>query len=74
MIGFTRTECVDRTDSHETMEVGPFSGHRHRQVEASPQGVPERSTGPGTRLVDRSAGQAAPRALRGQPTSRPISV
>jgi len=34
-------------DSHETMEVRPFSGHRHRRGKASPQGVPGRSTGPG---------------------------
>src|SRR5271163_2459757 len=34
-------------DSHETMEVRPFSGHRHRRGKASPQGVPGRPTGPG---------------------------
>src|ERR1700727_597527 len=34
-------------DSHETITVRPFSGHRHRRGKASPQGVPGRSTGPG---------------------------
>src|ERR1700757_2689243 len=41
-------------DSHETMEVRPFSGHRHRRGKASPQGVPGRSTGPGKDTAGRS--------------------
>ena len=41
-------------DSHETMEVRPFSGHRHRRGKASPQGAPGRSTGPGKDTAGRS--------------------
>src|SRR5271154_3867630 len=41
-------------DSHETMKVRPFSGHRHRRGKASPQGVPGRSTGPGKDTAGRS--------------------
>src|ERR1700728_2191338 len=41
-------------DSHETMEVRRFSGHRHRRGKASPQGVPGRSTGPGKDTAGRS--------------------
>src|SRR4029077_15906209 len=41
-------------DSHETMKVRPFSGHKHRRGKASPQGVPGRSTGPGKDTAGRS--------------------
>ena len=61
--------------SHETGSVRPFSAHRHRRGQASPQGVPGRPTGPGKDTpVDRSAGQAAQDALRRQPTRRSIAV
>jgi len=41
-------------DSHETTEVRPFSGHRHRRGKAPPQGVPGRPTGPGKDTAGRS--------------------
>jgi hypothetical protein len=54
-------------DSHETMKVKPFSGHRHRRGKASPQGVPGgRQVRGKTRLVDLSVGQTAPGASRRQ--------
>ena len=54
-------------DSHETMKVKPFSGHRHRRGKASSQGVPGgRQVQAKTRLVDLSVGQTAPGASRRQ--------
>ena len=62
-------------DSHETMKVRPF------WVTGIGEAKPHRKAFPGgrqvqgkTRLVDRSAGQAAAGAARRQPTSRPIGI
>ena len=49
-----RRDRMRGQDSHETMKVRPFSGHRHRRGKASPQGVPGRSTGPGKDTAGRS--------------------
>jgi hypothetical protein len=54
-------------DSHETMKVRPFSGHRHRRGKAPPRGVPGgRQVRGKTRLVDLSVGQTTPGASRRQ--------
>ena len=62
-------------DSHETMKVRPFS------VAGVGEAKPHRKAFPGgrqvqgkTRLVDRSAGQAAPGASPRPPTSRSIGI
>ena len=62
-------------DSHETMKSGPS------RVTGIGEAKPHRKAFPGgrqvqgkTRLVDRSAGQAAPGASRRQPTSRSIGI
>src|ERR1700694_292307 len=61
--GFTGTECLDRTVTRQN--VRPFLGHVHWRGETSPRGVPGgRQVRGKTRIVvDRSAGQTAPRHL-----------
>ena len=74
MNGFAGTECADRTVTRP-WRSGPS------RVTGIGEAKPHRKAFPGgrqvqgkTRLVDRSAGQTAPGALRRQPTSRPIGV
>jgi hypothetical protein len=56
-------------DSHVTLRVRPFSGHRHRRGEASPRGRSRATDRSGERhgLVDLSVGQIARDASRRQP-------